>query len=52
MLSAAEISPDSDTFLWGLVLFNHGHYWEAHEAWDSVASCRPRRSASDALQGD
>lgn len=32
MLSAAEISPDSDTFLWGLDLFNHGYYWEAPEA--------------------
>lgn len=36
MLSAAEISLDSDTFLWGLDLFNHGYYWEAHEAWEGL----------------
>ncbi len=29
----AEASLDSDIFLWGLDLFNHGYYWEAHEAW-------------------
>jgi hypothetical protein len=26
----------SDEFLWGVDLFNHGYYWEAHEAWESV----------------
>lgn len=36
MLSVAEISLDSDTFLWGLDLFNHGYYWEAHEAWEGL----------------
>jgi hypothetical protein len=36
MLSTAEISLDSDTFLWGLDLFNHGYYWEAHEAWEGL----------------
>lgn len=35
MLSA-EISLDSDTFLWGLDLFNYGYYWEAHEAWEGL----------------
>ena len=30
---AAEVSLSSDAFLWGLELFNHGYYWEAHEAW-------------------
>lgn len=33
---AAEISVDSDTFRWGLDLFNHGYYWEAHEAWERL----------------
>lgn len=33
---AAEISVDSDTFRWGLDLFNHGYYWEAHEAWEGL----------------
>ena len=30
---AAKASLSSDAFLWGLELFNHGYYWEAHEAW-------------------
>ena len=34
---AAEASLGSDVFLWGLDLFNHGYYWEAHEAWDRSA---------------
>ncbi|WP_245475412.1 DUF309 domain-containing protein [Mesorhizobium sp. M1A.T.Ca.IN.004.03.1.1] len=33
---AAEASLDSDMFLWGLDLFNHGYYWEAHEAWEGL----------------
>jgi len=33
---AAETSLDSDIFLWGLDLFNHGYYWEAHEAWEGL----------------
>ncbi|MER9548336.1 DUF309 domain-containing protein [Mesorhizobium sp. M0322] len=23
-------------FLWGIDLFNHGYYWEAHEAWEPL----------------
>lgn len=30
------MSLSSDTFLWGLDLFNHGYYWEAHEAWEGL----------------
>jgi hypothetical protein len=33
---AAEASLDSDIFFWGLDLFNHGYYWEAHEAWEGL----------------
>ncbi|TIL47368.1 DUF309 domain-containing protein [Mesorhizobium sp.] len=33
---AAGASLDSDIFLWGLDLFNHGYYWEAHEAWEGL----------------
>ena len=33
---AAEASLGSDVFLWGLDLFNHGYYWEAHEAWGGL----------------
>lgn len=27
---------ESRTYLRGLDLFNHGYYWEAHEAWESL----------------
>lgn len=33
---ASKASLDSDIFLWGLDLFNHGYYWEAHEAWEGL----------------
>ena len=33
---AAGVSLSSDAFLWGLDLFNHGYYWEAHEAWEGL----------------
>lgn len=26
----------SDEFFWGCDLFNHGYYWEAHEAWEGL----------------
>ena len=29
--------PDSwDPWKWGIDLFNHGYYWEAHEAWEQL----------------
>lgn len=34
--AAEEASLDSDMFLWGIDLFNHGYYWEAHEAWEGL----------------
>jgi hypothetical protein len=27
---------ESQEYLWGLDLFNHGYYWEAHEAWEGL----------------
>jgi Domain of unknown function (DUF309) len=33
---AVAASLSSDAFLWGLDLFNHGYYWEAHEAWEDL----------------
>ena len=33
---AAEASLSSGAFLWGLDLFNHGYYCEAHEAWEGL----------------
>jgi len=29
-------SLDSEEFAWGQDLFNHGYYWEAHEAWEGI----------------
>jgi uncharacterized protein len=25
-----------EEYLWGIDLFNHGYYWEAHEAWEGL----------------
>jgi hypothetical protein len=36
ILVASAASLGSDAFLWGLDLFNHGYYWEAHEAWEGL----------------
>ena len=33
---ATDASLGSDAFLWGLDLFNHGYYWEAHECWEGL----------------
>ena len=33
---AVAASLSSDAFLWGLDLFNHGYYWEAHQAWEGL----------------
>jgi len=39
---AEELAPDADdsarrsVWLWGVDLFNHQYYWEAHEAWEGV----------------
>lgn len=32
----ADSWPDNGDYLFGLDLFNHGYYWEAHEAWEGV----------------
>jgi uncharacterized protein len=36
MAIAGEASLGSDVFRWGIDLFNHGYYWEAHEAWEPL----------------
>jgi hypothetical protein len=41
---AEGVSLDSDVFLWGLDLFNHGYYWEAHEAWEGLWQVADRGS--------
>lgn len=42
---ATEASLDSDAFAWGQDLFNHGYYWEAHEAWEGLWQVAERGSA-------
>jgi hypothetical protein len=33
---AVEAALGSDVFRWGIDLFTHGYYWEAHEAWEPL----------------
>lgn len=51
-------APDPDdwpacrAYLRGLDLFNHGYYWEAHEAWESLwHACGRAGRAADFLKG-
>ncbi|MBO0145357.1 DUF309 domain-containing protein [Agrobacterium sp. Ap1] len=37
-------SLDSEEFAWGQDLFNHGYYWEAHEAWEGLWQAAERGS--------
>lgn len=37
-------SLDSEEFAWGQDLFNHGYYWEAHEAWEGLWQIAKRGS--------
>jgi len=47
-----ETLADDADFRWGADLFNHGFYWEAHEAWESLWILAPPQSASrHGLQG-
>jgi len=40
------------TYLYGLDLFNHGYYWEAHEAWESLWHAAGRTGpVADFLKG-
>lgn len=43
---------DSRAYLRGIDLFNHGYYWEAHEAWEGLWHAAGRRgSTADFLKG-
>ena len=42
-------SLDSEEFAWGQDLFNHGYYWEAHEAWEGIWQISNRGSPLRAL---
>lgn len=35
---------ESEDYLWGVDLYNHGYPWEAHEAWEGLWSVAERRS--------
>lgn len=35
-LAPVIASLDAEEFFWGCDLFNHGYYWEAHEAWEGL----------------
>ncbi len=40
------------TYLYGIDLFNHGYYWEAHEAWEGLWHAAGRRgTTADFLKG-
>lgn len=42
----------SDEYLWACELFNHGYYWEAHEAWESLwHAARRTGPTAELLQG-
>lgn len=43
---------ECEMYLYGIDLFNHHYWWEAHEAWEIVWKCVPRHSQSGLfLQG-
>ncbi len=43
---------DSETYLYGVDLFNHGYYWESHEEWESLWHAAGRRGVvADFLKG-
>jgi uncharacterized protein len=43
---------DCPHYLWGVDLFNHGYYWEAHEAWEALWHAAGRRGPmADFLKG-
>ncbi len=42
----------SPEFCYGVDLFNHGYYWEAHESWEAVwRGCERQSPAADFLKG-
>jgi hypothetical protein len=50
------LTPENATrhgeYLWGIELFNHGYYWEAHETWEQAwHACGQKGPAADYLKG-
>lgn len=52
---AKPAAPDSDRwqqsepYLFGIDLFNHGYYWEAHEVWEGLWHACSRRGPRDSF---
>ena len=47
-----ETKSDQQWFDWAVYLFQHGYYWEAHEAWEQLwISLGRRGELSDAVKG-
>jgi hypothetical protein len=43
---------DCRAYLFGLDLFNHGYYWEAHETWEGIwHACGRRGTAANFVKG-
>ena len=54
--TCAPLTPENalqhSTYLWGIQLFNHGYYWEAHETWEQVwHACGRTGPAAEYLKG-
>jgi len=54
--AASQLDPNawqqSQEYLYGIDLFNHGYYWEAHEAWESLWHAAGRQGQmADFLKG-
>jgi len=48
---AAELKHNPE-FLYGIDLFNHGYYWEAHEVWEGLwHACGRKGPLADFLKG-
>ena len=49
---AHAAAPQADEFAYAVDLFNHGYYWEAHEAWESLWHAAGRSGPrADGLKG-
>jgi hypothetical protein len=49
---SAEARRTADDWLYGVDLFNHFYFWEAHEAWEGLwAACEPDVPLKRLLQG-
>ncbi len=42
---------DNPFFLYGVDLFNHHYFWEAHEAWETIWHLEDNRGLRNLLQG-